>query len=165
MADAPAGRGPWPLIAGGLVSEIIYLAAAIRLPWWRYGSHVRQWSSIVGRGWGPLIGCLAGAGVLFAAYLWGWRAVRRGRASRAMVWAFALVFTATLLWLLPITSDLFGYLVQAHLLTDLGTNPLLVAPLEVADSRFVLAYLGPYAALPSAYGPAWALLSAPATLG
>jgi hypothetical protein len=29
----------------------------------------------------------------------------------------------------------------------------------------VLAFLGPYAALPSAYGPVWVLLSAPATLG
>jgi hypothetical protein len=175
--------GWWPLLAAGVVSEAVYLAVSLRLPWWRYATHLQSWSQLLGGGWLPLAGCLAGIAVLAAAYLWGWRLVRRTadvhrmsgvhrtagvhrtEAARRLVWAFAALYAATVFWLLPITSDLFGYLVKAHLYTDLGENPLEDAPLEGPLDPFVLAYSGPYAGYSSAYGPAWTLLSAPATVG
>jgi alpha-1,6-mannosyltransferase len=161
----------WPLVAAGVVGEAIYLAITLRLPWWTYAAHLQSWSQLLGGGWGPFAACLAGIGLLAAAYLWGWRLVRRvgagaqSRSLRRVVWAFAGLYAATVFWLLPITSDLFGYLVKAHLYTDLGQNPLEAAPLEGPLDRFVLAYSGPYGDRSSAYGPAWTLLSAPATLG
>ena len=163
--------GWWPLVVAGVVGEAVYLAASLRLPWWRYAAHLQSWSQLLGGDWRPLAACLAGIGVLAAAYLWGWHlarratAARRTRAVRRVVWAFTGLYAATAFWLLPITSDLFGYLVKAHLYTDLGQNPLEDAPLEGPRDRFVLAYQGPYAGYSSAYGPAWILLSAPATLG
>jgi hypothetical protein len=157
--------GWWLLAAAGLVTEAVYLAIALRLPWWRYAVRLQSWSQILGGGWGPFLACLAGIGILATAYIWGWRLVRRGRATRRVVWAFAGLYAATLFWMLPITSDLFGYLVKAHLLTDLGRNPLEDAPLEAPLDPLVLTYSGPYADQPSAYGPAWTLLSAPATWG
>lgn len=161
----------WPLLAAGIAGEAVYLAITLRLPWWKYATHLQSWSQLLGRGWGPLFACLAGVGVLAVAYFWGWRVVRRAAAAREieavrwLVWAFAGLYAATVLWLLPITSDLFGYLVQAHLYTDLGRNPLEDAPLEGPLDPFLLAYQGPYAGYSSAYGPTWTLLSAPATLG
>ena len=155
----------WPLAAAGVAGEAVYLAITLRLPWWRYAIHLQSWSQILGAGRGPLVACLAGIGILAAAYAWGWHLVRRGRATRRTVWAFAGLYAATVFWLLPITSDLFGYLVHSHLFTDLGRNPLEEAPLEVPPDRLLLAYAGPYAEYSSAYGPAWTLLAAPAALG
>jgi alpha-1,6-mannosyltransferase len=163
--EAGTGRSWWPLAAAGLVTEAVYLAVVLRLPWWRYATHLQSWSQILGGGWGPFVAALAGIGVLGMAYVWGWRLVRRGKATRRVVWAFAGLFAATLFWMLPITSDLFGYLVQAHLLTDLGRNPLEDAPLEGPLDPLVIAYSGPYARHASAYGPTWTLLSVPATMG
>lgn len=162
---APRGAKWWPLVAAGVAGEAVYLAVTLRLPWWHYAAHLQSWSELLGGGWGSFAACLIGIGVLAAAYLWGWRLVRRGKAARRVVWAFAGLYAATVFWLLPITSDLFGYLVQAHLYTDLGRNPLEDAPLEVPLDRLLLAYQGPYAGYSSAYGPTWTLLSAPATVG
>jgi hypothetical protein len=90
-----------------------------------------------------------------------------------LVWIFAVLFSTTLVWLLPITSDLFNYLAHAHLLTDLGANPLLESAFEVnqavlaktgSPDPLLSAYMNAYASTPSIYGPAWALVSAPATL-
>jgi hypothetical protein len=93
------------------------------------------------------------------------RFARTGNGTdRRIIWFFACVFAVALLWLLPITSDLFTYLRQAHMLTDLGANPLLQAPADVADS-LVQAYPTVYDTRPSAYGPAWVLLSAVGTVG
>jgi hypothetical protein len=86
-------------------------------------------------------------------------------APRALVWAGALAFSATLFWVYPITSDLFDYLGTAYVLTDLGANPLLVPRTAFPDSAFLRAYGTPYTHLPSAYGPLWNLLAAPGTLG
>lgn len=160
-------KGPrwWPLALAGVVSEAVYLLVVLRLPWWRYANQLQSWSQILEGGPVPFVASLAGIGILAAAYVGGWALVRRGRASRRIVWAFAGLFGVTLFWMLPITSDLFSYLVQAHLLTDLAQNPLEAAPLEGPLDALVLAYAGPYADLPSAYGPTWMLLSAPATVG
>jgi hypothetical protein len=98
-------------------------------------------------------------------YLWGWRVVRKREVGRKIVWLFALLFAATLFWLLPITSDLYNYLTRAHMFTDLGANPLLDAPSDFLDDQLMQAYLAPYAVEPSIYGPAWVLVSAPGTLG
>lgn len=108
--------------------------------------------------------CLAGIGVVMVAYLCGWYVVRRAAGGRLIVWSFALLFAGTLFWLMPVTSDLFGYLGGAHLLTDLGLNPLQVAPLDVPGDRLLESYPTPYAASPAVYGPAWALMAAPAAL-
>jgi alpha-1,6-mannosyltransferase len=153
------------LLGAGLVSEAVYMTATVALPWWRYGGTLSSWSQILGDRWLPFGICLAGIAVLVAAYLLGWRAVRLGGATRRAVWVFAILFAATLFWLMPITSDLFSYLSQVHLLTDLGVNPLLVAPLDAQVDRLLLAYPAFYADYPTVYGPAWLLLSAPATLG
>ncbi len=158
-------RGTALLLAAGVASEAVYLAAAVRLPWWRLGSHLTGWSDILGEGWGPFAACLAGIGVLVAAYLLGWYAVRSGGGAVWPIWGGAVVLAATLFWLQPITSDLFVYLSQSHLFTDLGANPLLHAPSEFAGDGLVAAYPTAYATQPSVYGPAWILLAAPATLG
>jgi alpha-1,6-mannosyltransferase len=155
----------WPLLGAGLASEAVYLAATLRLSWWRYGGSLTSWRRILGEDRLGLIACLAGIGVLAAAYLWGWRALRNRATARRLVWAFVLVFALTLFWLLPITSDLFIYLSTAHVFTDLGANPLIEAPAELPADRVTLAYPAEYFLIPSAYGPAWALISAPATLG
>jgi len=161
---------PSRLLVAGLLSELLYLVLALRLPWWRYGDRLRRWAKLLGEGWGPFFACLAGIGLLMAAFGFGWRAVRQGGRGgrseyRRLTWSFAFLFAVTLFWLLPITADLFIYLSRAHLLTDLGQNPLRVALLDVPDDRLVRAYATAYAAQPSMYGPAWLLFSAPATLG
>jgi hypothetical protein len=84
--------------------------------------------------------------------------------DRWTIWVFALLFALVLLWLLPITSDLFAYLNQAHMLTDLGANPMLQAPIDIPDP-FLRNYATVYDVRPTAYGPAWVLLSAVGTMG
>jgi hypothetical protein len=153
------------VVGVGLAIEGVYLVAVGRLPWWRYGDTLHSWSQLLGEGWREGAVCVAGIGVLTAAYLGGWRAVRDGAGSRRVVWAFAVLFALTLFWLLPITSDLFAYLVQAHLFTDVGANPLLHAPLGFSDDSLVQAYPASYLVHSSIYGPVWLLLSAPGMLG
>ena len=172
-------RRSMPLLAVGLVSEVIYLAVTLRLPWWRYGGTLHSWSRLlseeaaIGSRWQAFGVCLAGIGVLMAAYALGWRTIRSrsaGPVERRLVWGFAILFALTLFWLVPITADLFIYLSQAHLFTDLGANPLLDAALDLrgpatTTDPLVAAYPAPYANNPSVYGPAWTLLSIPGTLG
>jgi alpha-1,6-mannosyltransferase len=153
------------LLGAGLLSEAVYVVAVILLPWWRYGGTLSSWSQILGEGWLPLSACLVGAGVLVVAYLLGWRALRTGEVGRRAIWGFAVAFAATLFWLMPITSDLFTYLSHAHMLTDVGVNPLLAAPLDTHLDRVLLAYPAFYVVNPTVYGPAWALISAPGTMG
>lgn len=153
------------LLGAGLASEGIYLAGAVRLSWWEYGSQLQSWSQLLGRGMGAFALLLVACGALMAAYLVGWRSLRQTQVHRRVVWAFALLYALTLFWLLPITVDLFNYLTQAHQVTDVGANPLVDAPLEAAGDPLVQAYASKYALDPSVYGPAWTILSAPATLG
>jgi hypothetical protein len=158
-------KGRSGLFVAGLISLAVYLTLAMRLPWWRYGGRLSSWSQILGRDSGTLAACLAGIGLLLAAYLWGWRAVRAGEAPRWMIWAGAVVYALTLFWLLPITADLFLYLVRAHLFTDLGANPLQVAPFALPNDSLLAAYAIGYESQPTVYGPAWILLSALGALG
>lgn len=156
------------LLTSALISEAVYLTAAVCVPWWRYGGRLRSWHELLGPGWGPPAACAAALALLFGAYFWGWRIVRRagaGAETQRVLWGGAVVFAATLFWVLPITSDLFTYLVQAHLLTDWHVNPFVYSPLDLGGDLLVLAYPAVYNASPSVYGPAWALLSSPATLG
>lgn len=155
---------PGMLLAIGLVSELVYLAAAARLPWWRYGGTLTSWVVLLGGGQASLGLCLAAVGLLMTAYLWGWHLMRTGKGRRKIVWGFAGLFAVTLFWLMPITSDVFVSLSRAHIFTDFGANPLLDAPLDYRDP-LLLAYPAFYAIRSSAYGPLWALISAPATLG
>jgi hypothetical protein len=157
-------RSVW-LLGAGLVSEVVYLAVTVRLPWWRYGGTLRSWSQLLGGGGWDFVACLAGIGVVMAAYVWGWHIVRRGSGKRWLIWGFAGLFGASLFWLMPITSDLFTYLSHAHLITDLHVNPLLVAPLELSADPFLQAYPAIYATKPSVYGPAWTLITVPGTIG
>ena len=152
------------LLVGGSLNAAIYLALAIRLPWWRYGDALQRWAELLGEGGVTFALCLGGVGMLMALYVWGLRCVRAGGADRRTIWAFAIIFATVLMWLLPITSDLFAYLSQAHMLTDLGANPLLQAPIEVVDP-FLRNYPTVYGARPTVYGPAWVLLSAVGTAG
>ena len=152
------------LLVAGLLSAAVYLVLAGRLSWWRYGGTLQSWAQLLGEDRATCGICLAGIGILMALYLWGLRCVRSGGVERRIIWAFAFTFSAVLLWLMPITSDLFAYLSHAHMLTDLGANPLLQAPLDFQDP-LLLAYPTVYAARPSVYGPAWILLSAIGTVG
>jgi hypothetical protein len=152
------------LLIPGLISFTVYMAVTLRLPWWSYGGTLQSWAHLLGDGREAFGLSLAGLGGLMVAYLWGWHIVHRGRGKLWIIWGFAGLFAATLFWLMPITSDLFAYLSQAHMFTDLGGNPLLDAPLDFKDP-LVLAYPTFYASHPTAYGPAWLLLSAPGTLG
>lgn len=159
------GRRKGLLLGAGVLSEVVYLAVTVRLPWWRYGGTLNNWSRVLGQGWEVLAACLIGIGVLVAAYLLGWYAIRGESGARGIVWGFAILFAVTLFWLMPITSDLFTYLSQSHLFTDLGANPLVTAALEFKEDPLVRAYPAFYAGHPSVYGPAWTLLSVPGTLG
>ncbi|MGQ9600456.1 MAG: hypothetical protein ACUVWZ_13670 [Anaerolineae bacterium] len=159
----PKKRGWAALFGVGWLSEAVYLAATIRLPWWRYGGRLWSWPELLGGGWGLAV-CLAGIAVLMGVYLLGWFVVRQGWEDRRILWRFAGLFAVTLLWFMPITSDLFTYLTQSHLLTDLRANPYQVAPLDLSSDPLVLAYPTRYATRPSVYGPVWILLSAPGTL-
>jgi len=156
------------LLGVALITEAIYLGAAARLPWWRYGGSLRSWRELLGPGWMSPAACLAAVGILLGAYCWGWRIVRRaapGTVTGWVLWGSPFVFALTLFWVMPVTSDLFTYLVQAHLVTDWHANPLVYAPLDLGYDPLVLAYPTAYSAFPSAYGQAWILLSLPATLG
>jgi hypothetical protein len=153
------------LLGAGMVGEAVYLTAAVRLPLLRYGGQLHRWASLLGTNETMFAICLAGIGVLLAAYLWGWRTVRRGQAPRWLIWGGAIVYALTLLWLLPITADLFMYLVRAHMFTDLGANPLQIAPLTLLRDPLVSSYVINYEAHPTVYGPAWTLLSALGTTG
>ena len=154
------------LLLCALVSEAWYLALALRVSWPQYGNQLSSWSTIQGRGNAQLLLYIAGVVCLSVAYLAGWRIVRRSRGvPRSLVWGGALLFSATLFWVYPITCDLFDYVGSAHLLTDLGANPLLVSRSAFPDHGFFQAYATPYLHLPSAYGPLWNLLAAPATIG
>lgn len=157
-------RSRVPLLVPGLISLAVYVAVTLRLPWWTYGGTLQSWARLLGDGRKGFGLSLTGVGILMVAYLWGWQLVHNGTGRRWIVWGFAGLFAATLFWLMPITSDLFAYLSQAHMLTDLGGNPLLDSPLGFNDP-LVLAYPTPYASYPTAYGPAWLLVSAPGTLG
>jgi hypothetical protein len=151
-------------LGAGLISELTYLTVTVRLPWVRYGGQLWSWSELLGKDWRVFAACLGGILLLMAAYLLGWRLVRQAP-RRRLVWVFVSLYAATLFWLLPITSDLFTYLIRAHLFTDMGLNPLLVAPFDVGRDPLVLAYPAAYDSEPSVYGPAWLLVSAPGTLG
>ena len=154
-----------PLVAAGLLSAGIYVMLAARLPWWRFGGVPQSWARLLGKSAGNLAVAVGTIGLLMALFVWGLRFVRRENgANREIIWSFAVVFAVTLLWLQPITSDLYAYLCQAHMLTDLGANPLLQAPAEVSGS-LARVYPTVYGTRPSAYGPAWILLSAVGTVG
>lgn len=161
QAEVRRGRA---LLVAGFVSAAIYLVLAGRLPWWRYGGTLQSWAQLLAEDKAACGICLGGIGILMAVYVWGLRCVRTGGVERRTIWAFSVIFATTLLWLMPITSDLFAYLSQAHMLTDLGANPLLQAPVEFRDP-LLLAYPTHYATRPSVYGPAWILLSSVGTMG
>lgn len=156
-------RGTY-LLALGSITEAIYLLAACRLPWWTFGDGSWNWVDVLGEGTGTLLAGLAAVLGLMTVYLLGWYLVRKDGGRRRIVWGFAVLFAATLFWLLPMTCDLFNYLTKAHLFTDLGANPLAEAPTDF-QGPLILASPTSYDGLPSIYGPVWALLSGLATLG
>jgi hypothetical protein len=164
------------LLIAGLACEAVYLIAVLRLPWWRYCGWLRSWSQLLGNGPWAFAACLAAVLLLMIAYLWGWRLVARRSPGpgcpsdlRRFIWAGAILFALTLFWLLPITSDLFTYLSQAYVVTDLGLSPFEITPLDAGVKAglepLLLAYPSLYADRPCVYGPAWTLISAAGTLG
>ena len=160
------------LAALGLAGESVYLAATLRLPWWRYGGSLRSWRQILGgAGATPardatLFGiCLLAIALLVGVYAASRHQAADRPAARRIVWAGAIVCGGTLIGLFPITSDLFSYLGQAHLVTDLGMNPLLAALRDAPSDPLLLAYPTVYGETPSSYGPAWLLAASLGTVG
>ncbi len=167
-------RAVLTLAGFALVSEAAYLIAALRLPWWRYGGSLQSWRRILNgtqAGAAPaaeltaLGVCLFAVALLVAVHIGSRRLAANERAARRIVWAGAIVFGGTLMGLLPITSDLFSYLGQAHQVTDLGVNPLLTAMRDAPSDPLVQAYPTVYGETPSSYGPAWLLIASLGTLG
>ena len=152
------------VLLAGVASAAGYLLMAGRLSWLRYGGAPQSWSELLGTDGATCAICLGGVGLLMALYLWGLRYVRTGKVARRTIWSFAVVFASVLLWLLPITSDLFSYLSHAYMFTDLRASPLLHAPLDFADP-LILTYSTVYAVRPMVYGPVWLFLSAIGTAG
>lgn len=168
------GRAGLWLLGNALVSESVYLAATVRLPWWKHARAPASWRRLLDGSQntaacageaGGFGACIAGVSLLLLAYVGCLHAARREVNSAKMVWAGALLFSVTLVWLLPMTSDLLGYLGQARLMTDLGMNPLLNAVAESPSARMFQSYNTVYSATPSNYGPAWILLASVGTLG
>lgn len=153
------------LLGLGLATEAVYLLLTALLPWARYGERLTNWPRLLGGDPATWLGCLAGLALLGALYALGWGVVRRGGGTPRVVWGLAVSFALTLFWLLPMTSDLFGYVVHSHLLTDLDANPLLTAPLTFGADPLVRAFPIGYFRHGAIYGPTWLLLSSLGTLG
>jgi hypothetical protein len=156
------------LVVAGLVTEIVYLIAVARLPLWRHGGRLVGWSDLLGGRQHSPVGLVAVLSILVAGYLGGWYLLARRPhlpKHRIVIWSGAIVFSVTLVGLMPFTADLFTYLSQAHSLTDLRINPLFTAPMSAGADPLLAAYGTVYLSQPSAYGPVWVLLSAVGTLG
>ncbi len=153
---------PWPLIASGVLSELIYLLSLYRFPLWRYFYY-------------PLVdlGKLTlhdvGAGniflllvtALFLLYAWALRQAGRERwaYTREVVLLFAFVFSVTLLLVYPWgAADLYDYALTGKLLAHYRVNPFVVPPASFAEEPW-LAY-APWAHATVAYGPVWVILAA-----
>lgn len=101
--------------------------------------------------------------VLLVIYLAAWRIARqaRGRAAVAAVFAGFLAFSAVLLFMQPFDSvDIYDYIIHGRMTAFYHTNPFLGTPNMFPRDPFYN-----YAAWkqePSAYGPIWELLAAPA---
>lgn len=156
-----------------LLIEAVYLVIAVRLPLLRYGESLRGWRSILAGSGGPsatakeawVFGAfLLAIALLLAAYATSRRLSEHQEADEKIVWAGAIAFSITLVWLLPITCDVFVYVGQAHQFTDLGANPLLTPLEEFAGDTLLQQYPTVYSHTPSSYGPAWVLLSSIGTL-
>lgn len=156
------------LVVAGLTTAILYVIAVLRIPWWRYGDRLVAWSELLGGGQRPPAALLIGLGALIVAYIGGWWLVATATelpGVRTIIWIGAIVYAVTLVGLMPFSADLFTYLSQAHALTDLHINPLVEAPLSRGIDAVLAAYGTNYLSQPSAYGPAWLLLSTGGTWG
>ncbi len=163
------------LVGFALVCESVYLAATLRLPWWQHAGSLPSWRRILAGSNGiaaPATGeagilgaCVVAIALLAMAYAGSWYVATNEPYASRVVLAGAILFSATLVWLLPITSDLFGYLGQAHLMTDLGMNPLVRAAIEAPPDAVLQSFATVYSGTPSNYGPAWLLVASLGTLG
>lgn len=163
------------LVGFALVCESVYFAATLRLPWWQHTGSLPSWRRILTGSDGiaaPAAGevgvlgaCVVAIALLGLAYAGSWYVAANEPYASRVVLAGAILFSATLVWLLPMTSDLFGYLGQAHLMTDLGMNPLLSAAVEAPSDAMLQSFATVYSGTPSNYGPAWLLVASLGTLG
>ncbi|MBI5030585.1 MAG: hypothetical protein HZB51_08655 [Chloroflexi bacterium] len=80
-----------------------------------------------------------------------------------LIFAFAVLFSSTLLTMYPITSsDVFEYVFHSRILVHYGQNPLVVPPIAFKGDPFLRQI--PWALHPSPYGPLWVLLTVPGSL-
>jgi hypothetical protein len=94
---------------------------------------------------------------LYALYGFGYRQVRRGQGSLALIFGAGALFCAELLWAYPATAvDVFGYVAHGRLLAFHQANPFILAP-GAFPSDPIIKYLA-FPNEPSQYGPVWVLL-------
>jgi len=153
---------PWPLIASGALSELVYLLSLYRFPLWRYfyrplvdlGKLTRH---DISAGHAFLLLVTA----LFLLYAWALRQAGRGQwlHTREVVLFFAFLFSVTLLLVYPWgAGDLYDYALTGKLLAHYRVNPFVVPPASFAEEPW-LAY-APWGHATVAYGPVWVLLAA-----
>jgi Gpi18-like mannosyltransferase len=142
----------------GLVLEVVYVAALI-VPF-----SLLRWISEPGKDLGSITGGTPQSALAFVAASLGlcllsWLAYRSAlvadaRASTIVVFAFAVLFAFTMIWIYPIDAlDVFDYAMQGRILGVYGDNPYVNLPAQYPGDPF-LPSVG-WKQFPSVYGPAW----------
>jgi hypothetical protein len=117
----------------------------------------------VNPGWSGVQEYLLTLGSPFLLYGAGFLVLRYWQVSKALIFAFPLLFGLALFLVYPLTAlDVFLYGAQGWTLAHQGANPLVVPPSAFPENPF-LAW-APYVGNPTSYGPVWVYLSAAAVL-
>ncbi|MGH2588674.1 MAG: hypothetical protein ACRDJE_27430, partial [Dehalococcoidia bacterium] len=157
------------VVTGMLIEAALLLGWLEPLSLWRTPSNLPAGAPVVlilGQDWGGALRFALPAAALMV--LWGAALLssRRLRGTTATVIAigFAALFLATLIPMNPAgTQDIYHNVADGRLFWLHGVNPTLIPPQAFPEDAFAPHVWG-YADLPSAYGPAWYLLTGIPTL-
>lgn len=153
---------PWPLIASGVVSELIYLLSLYRFPLWRYFyTPLADLGKLTLHDIGIGNAFLLLAMALFLLYGWALYQARKRqwRHTGEVIILFAFLFSVTLLLVYPWgAADLYDYALTGKLLVHYRVNPFVVPPASFVAEPW-LAY-APWGHATVAYGPVWVMLAA-----